>query len=59
VTVKSLNGVLINLATEIEKTKKYMTLVQNNQSLISQYTDLLGGEVPSQLVELQKQFNAL
>jgi len=59
VSVKSLNGVLTNLNTEMIKTQKYITLVQNNQSLITQHTDLLGGEVPAQLVQLQKDFQSL
>ncbi len=59
VSIKSLNGVLTNLNTEITKTQKYITLVSNNQSLIIQHTDLLGGEVPAQLVQLQKDFQSL
>lgn len=59
VTIKSFNWVLINLNTEIEKTKKYITLVTTNKWLISQYNDLLVWEIPSQLVQLQKEFNAL
>lgn len=59
VSVKSLNGVLLNLQSEITKTQKYITLVNNNQSLIAQYNDLLGWEVPAQLVQLQKDFQSL
>lgn len=59
VSVRSLNGVLLNLQPEITKTQKYITLLNNNQSLILQYNDLLGGEVPAQLVQLQKDFQSL
>jgi len=59
VTVKSLNGVLLNLQSEIEKTQKYITFITTNQGLITQYNDLLGWEVPAQLVQLQKDFQSL
>ena len=59
VTVKSLNGVLLNLQSEIIKTQKYITFVNTNQNLITQYNDLLGGEVPSQLVQLQSEYESL
>ncbi len=59
VTIKSLNGVLLNLNSEITKTQKYITFITTNQTLITQYNDLLGGEVPSQLVQLQKEFQSL
>jgi chromosome segregation ATPase len=59
VTVKSLNGVLLNLQSEVTKTQKYITFVNTNQRLITQYNDLLGGEVPSQLVQLQNEYESL
>lgn len=59
VSVKSLNGVLANLNIEIEKTQKFITLLSDNQSLIAQYSGILEGEIPSQLVQLQKDFQSL
>lgn len=59
VTTKSLNGVLVNLQSEIMKTQKYITFVNTNQNLITQYNDLLWGEVPSQLVQLQNEYESL
>lgn len=59
VSIKSFNWVLVNLQSEITKTQKYITLVNTNQSLIVQYNDLLGWEVPTQLVQLQKDFQSL
>lgn len=59
VSTKSMNGVLITLQSEIVKTQKYITLVETNQQLLAQYNELLDGEVPSQLVQLQKDFQSL
>jgi hypothetical protein len=59
VSVKSLNGVLINLQSEIGKTQKYISFITTNQMLITQYNDLLGGKVPSQLVQLQNEYESL
>lgn len=59
VSLKSLNGVLLNLNTEIDKTQKFLTLLTNNQWLIVQYNGILDGEVPSQLVQLQKDFQSI
>jgi hypothetical protein len=59
VSVKSFNGVLLNLQSAIVKTQKYITLVSTNQSLVMQYNDLLEWEIPAQLVQFQKDFQAL
>lgn len=59
VLVKSINGVLINLKKEIETTKTYISVISTNQWLIKQYSDVLGSDIPAQLVQLQQQLQSL
>ena len=59
VAINSTKGVLTNLQSEIIKNQQYLWLITTNKSLLMQYGNILWTEVPVQLVDLQKQINAL
>ena len=59
VSLRSKNGVLKNLTTEITKVQDYVEIVTRNKTLIVKYGSLLDGTIPSELVQLQQELSAL
>lgn len=55
----SAQWVLKNLQTEMTNTQNYLTLIQRNQSLLVEYGNLVPTEIPSQLVQLQRELQSL
>jgi hypothetical protein len=55
----SLQGILNTLSNEITKTRAYLTLITNNQSLLVEYGDIVPTEIPAQLLKLQQDLNRL
>lgn len=59
VSLRSKNGVLKNLTTEITKTQNFVEIVTRNKDLIVQYDSILDGTIPSELVQVQKELSVL
>lgn len=55
----SLQGILNTLSNEITKTRAYLTLITSNQSLLSEYGDIVPTEIPTQLLQLQQDLKRL